>query len=125
MAINCRVVPVAMLGLVGVIAMDTRVPGVTVRVVDAEMFLNAAVIVVEPTAREMACPWEPAVLLIDATPVLEELQVVCAVRSCVVLSENVPMAVNCWVEPLAIPGLAGVIAIDASLALEIVTLPLP
>ena len=75
MAMNCWVVPLAMLGLVGVIAMDTRVAGVTVRVVDTEMFFKVAVIVVEPTAREMACPWEPAALLIDATPVLDELQV--------------------------------------------------
>jgi hypothetical protein len=34
-------------------------------------------------------------LLIVAVPGLLELQVTAVVRSCVVLSENVPVAVNC------------------------------
>ena len=32
------------------------------------------------------------------------------------LSEKVPVAVNCWVRPLAIAGLAGVTAIDCRVA---------
>ena len=76
-----------MLGLVGVIAMETNVAGVTVSVVDPEMLPTVAVIVVVPAATAVASPLDPAALLIVATPVLEELQVAEAVRFCVVLSE--------------------------------------
>ena len=114
-----------MLGLVGVIAIDTRDAAVTVRVVEPERLPETAVIVVEPMPDEVANPLDPVVLLIDATPVLEELQVTCAVRSCVVLSENVPVAVICLVVPLAIPGLVGVIAMDISFAPETVSLQWP
>jgi hypothetical protein len=69
-----------MLTLAGVTARDTSVAGVTVRVVEPEMFPDVAVIVVEPEAAEVARPLEPAALLIAATPVLEELQVTAAVR---------------------------------------------
>jgi hypothetical protein len=74
-------------GSVGVIAMDTSVAGVTVRVVDPDMPPEVAVIVVDPAATEEADPLEPAALLIAATPVLDKLQVNAVVRSCVVLSE--------------------------------------
>lgn len=87
MAANCRVVPRAMLGFVGVTAMDTRVAGVTVRVVGPEMLPEAAVIVDVPTATGVAFPLEPAALLMAATDVADELQVTDVVRSCEVLSE--------------------------------------
>jgi len=86
-AVNCRVVPSAMLGLVGVTDMDTSVAGVTVSVVDPDMLPDAAVIVVEPAATDVAKPLEPAALLIVATPPVNEPQVTAVVRSCVVLSE--------------------------------------
>ncbi len=76
-----------MLGLVGVIAIDTSVAGVTVRVVDPDMLPDVAVIVVDPVATEEANPLEPAALLIVATARADELQVTAVVRSCVVLSE--------------------------------------
>ena len=84
----------AMLGLVGVTARDTSDAGVTVRVVEPEILPDVAVIVAEPAATEVARPLEPAVLLIVAAAVLDDFQVTAAVRSCVVLSENVPVAVN-------------------------------
>jgi hypothetical protein len=105
-----------MLGLVGVIARDTSVAGFTVRVVDPDMLPDVAVMVLVPAATEVARPFEPVVLLIDATLVLEEFQATVSVRSCVVLSEKVPVAVNCCVVPLAMLGLVGVIARDASVA---------
>ncbi len=43
-----------------------------------------------------------------ATPVLEEDQVATAVNVCSVLSISVPVAVNCWVVPLAMLGVSGV-----------------
>jgi hypothetical protein len=76
-----------MLGLVGVIAMDTSVAGVTVRVVDPDMPPEVAVIVVDPVATEKADPLEPAALLIVATVRSDELQATSVVKSCVVLSE--------------------------------------
>ena len=91
---NCFVVPSTMLGLAGVTAIDTSAAGFTVKVVEPEMLPDVALIVVEPEAAEVARPLEPDVLLIVATPVLEELQVTAAVRFCVVLSEKVPVAVN-------------------------------
>jgi hypothetical protein len=51
-------------------------------------------------------------LLIVATEVGEELQVTSVVRFWVVLSENVPVALNCSVAPRETTGSAGVIAMD-------------
>jgi hypothetical protein len=74
-----------MLGLVGVTAMDTSVAGVTDSVVVPDMFVTGsiAVIVVEPTATDVAKPWEPDALLIIATGMDDELQVTNSVMSCV------------------------------------------
>jgi len=55
-------------------------------------------------------------LLIVATAVFDEFQVTNVVRVCVVLSEYVPVAVNCWVVPLAMTGLGGVIVMDTRTA---------
>ena len=67
-----------MLGLAGVTARDTSVAGVTVRVADPAVLPDVAVIVVVPAATEVARPFEPAALLIDATAVLDELQITAA-----------------------------------------------
>ncbi len=111
-ATNCWVVPNAILGLVGVTASETSVAAVTVKVVDPDMLPETAVMVVEPAANEVANPDAFNV----AAAVLEELHVAVAVKSCVVLSENVPVARNCWLVPFAMLGLVGEIAIDTSVA---------
>ena len=80
-------VPLAMLGTAGVTERDTRTAEVTVRVVDPDTPPDVAVMVVEPVAREVASPRDPAALLIVATPVLDELQVTVSVKFWVVLSE--------------------------------------
>ena len=49
----------------------------------------------------------PAALIV-ATASLEDVQVAEFVKSCALPSVKVPVAVNCWVCPLAINGLAGV-----------------
>jgi hypothetical protein len=77
---NCLVVPFAMLGLAGVTAIDDSVALVTVSVVVPDTVPRVAVIVVEPTATDVASPLEPAVLLIVATDTAEELQVTVDVR---------------------------------------------
>jgi hypothetical protein len=84
-----------MLGLAGVTVMDASVAEVTVSVADPDMLPDVAVIVAEPAAVEVASPLEPAAVLMVATPVSEEFQVAVAVKSCVVLSEYVPVAENC------------------------------
>ena len=86
MAINCFVNPFAMLGLIGVTAIDDSVAFVTVSVVVPET-PRVAVIVVEPATTDVASPLEPAALLIVATAPAEELHVTTDVISCVVLSE--------------------------------------
>ena len=84
-----------MLGLVGVTSIETSTASVTVNSLVPETPSSVAVIVVVPMATELADPSLPAALLIVAVPGLLELQVTAVVRSCVVLSENIPVAVNC------------------------------
>lgn len=96
--------------------MDSSTAAVTISVVELEMLPEAALMVVVPTPREVASPFEPAALLIVATPVAEEFHVTDEVRFCVELSENVPVAVNCLVLPRAMLGFTGVTARDVSTA---------
>ena len=116
MAVNCLVVPLTMLGLLGVTEMDTSVAEVTVSVEVPEMLPEVAEMPVVPAATELANPLEPAALLMAATAVSDELQVTVVVRSCVVLSENVPVATNCWFVFLTMLGLVGVTAMETSVA---------
>ncbi len=81
MALNWLVAPIAMLGLVGETLIETSVAGVTVRVVLSETEPDVAVIVVVPSATDVARPFEPAALLISATPVSDELQMTDEVMS--------------------------------------------
>ncbi len=109
---NCCFAPWEIDGLDGVTAIDTSVAGVTVSVVEPDMLPDDALIVVVPAATVAAKPE----LFIVAMPVFDELQVTAVVRFCVVLSENVPVAANCLVVPLAMLGLDGVTAMDTSVA---------
>ena len=74
---------------------ETRLTFVTVSEVEPEMLSEVAVIVVDPAAIPVANPLEPAVSLIVAMEVSDELHTTEAVMSCVVLSVKVPIAVNC------------------------------
>ena len=56
---------------------------------------SVAVIVVAPVEALVASPSLPPALLMVATAGLAELQVTVVVRSCVVLSLYVPVAVHC------------------------------
>ena len=104
-------------GFAGVTAIDTSVAEVTVSVVDPLIAPEAALIVLVPPATPVANP--PAVIV--ATVVVCELHVAVLVKFCVELSEKVPVAVNCWVVPLAMEGFAGVTAIDTSVGALAVT----
>jgi hypothetical protein len=77
--------------LAGVTAIETRVAGVTLRLVEpvSEACL-AEIVVVCPAVIPVAKP----VTVIVATAVLEEVHVTVLVRSWVLLSEKVPDALN-------------------------------
>ena len=108
-AVKACVRPLAMEGLVGAIAMETRVGAVTVNTaVLLVMAPEVAVIFELPAARPVATP----AALIEATVPLLEFQAAEFVRSAVLLSVYVPVAVKACVKPLAIDGLAGVTAIE-------------
>jgi hypothetical protein len=113
-AVNCCVLPFAIDGFAGVTAIDTSVGAVAVTVssVVPSTAPEAASILLVPVATPVANP--PAVIV--TTPAVCEVHVTVLVRFCVELSENVPVAVNCFVVPLAIEGFAGVTATDTSVA---------
>ena len=77
--------------------MDTSVAAVTVNIESPNMRVvgSVALIVVVPTAFEVASPLEPTALLMVAEAMCEGIQVTDVVRSCVVLSVYVPVAINC------------------------------
>ncbi len=104
-ALNCRVRPLARLGLPGVTWMAVSSAPVTVNVVVPETVPIAAEIVALPTAAALASPPDAAMV---ATAVFEELQATWEVKSCLELSEKMPVALNCCVSPLAMLGVAGV-----------------
>ena len=103
---NCWFVPAAIDGLAGVTAMLWRVAAVTVSTVEPLTSPRVALMLDVPAAT----PWARPAALIVATEVVAEAQVTGPVRSAVEASRYVPVAVNCWVAPAAIEGLAGVTA---------------
>jgi hypothetical protein len=60
-----------------------------------------------------------------ATAGLEELQSTDAVMSCVLVSLNVPVAMNCFVVPMAMPELLGVTAMETRVAVVTVSEAVP
>lgn len=113
-ALNCWEAPAAEAGFLGVTSMETRVAAVTVSEVDPDTLPEAAVTFVVPVESERANPFETTSLLMDATASFDRLHVTDAVMSRVVLSENTPVALNCWVVPSAILGSAGLTSRDRS-----------
>src|ERR1700694_189552 len=89
---------------------ETGAGAVTVSRVVPLTLPTVAVIVVGPGARVVAAP----VALIVATVVADELHVAVAVKSAVVPSLFVPLAVNCCGVPFTTEGFAGVTARDVS-----------
>ena len=89
MAVNCSPSPTIRLGEPAVTVMDVSTAAVTVKLKDgAEVTpFKLAVMFVLPGVMPLATPCVPAVLLMVATAVLEEVQVTAFVRSCVEPSE--------------------------------------
>ena len=71
------------------------------------MLPDVAIMPVDPAATLVANPLEPAVLLMVAMEVSDELHSTDVVMSCIVLSVKIPMAVNCWFIPCAMLGFGG------------------
>lgn len=90
-AVNCWVSPLGRVGLAGVSAIETSGDAVSVSTVDPVIPSNVAVMFDVPVATPVA---SPAALMV-ATEGVADAQVTWAVTSCVELSENVPVAVNC------------------------------
>ena len=101
------------------IAPPPPLPWVTVIPVEPVIVPDVAVIVVVPVLTAVANPLVPAVLLIVATAVADELQVTVVVTFWKVPSLNDPVAVNCWVPPVAIDEFAGVTANAVSVAVGV------
>ncbi len=115
-------VPGAMVRPTGVTEMDTRVAFDTVSVTEALADPSVAVIVEVPGARPFA---RPLVAPTFATPMLDEVQVDCVVRSCVLPSVKVPIAENCWLVVAAMVVLPGWIASEARSAALTVAVAVP
>jgi hypothetical protein len=94
LAVNCWVVPAAIDVEPGRTLIETSVAGVTLKLVDPKTAPDIAVILVLPPPTLEAIPE----LLIVATALTVELQVT-PVRTWVLPSLNVPVAVNCCPAP--------------------------
>jgi hypothetical protein len=107
--------------VLGLTVIDMRDGADTVTPVDPETLPEVAVIVAPPTDNALASP--PAAM--PNTDGMFELQAADAVRSCVLPSLNVPVAVYCCVVPLAIVAFAGVTEIDTRVDCPTVNCPDP
>jgi hypothetical protein len=94
-AVYCWSVAGAMLQFAGLTVMDTNTAGLTVNTVEPETDPKVAEMLVVPVFILLARPLVLSPLLIVATVPSEELQCAVAVRSCVLRSVKVPVAVNC------------------------------
>ena len=111
-AVNGCVVPSGIVAVGGLIVIDASATAVTVSTVDPLTVPDVALTVAVPVPT--FCP-SPLLLIVAVVGVSED-HVAVLVRSCVLPSVNVPVAVNCCVVPNAIDGVAGVTANDTSAA---------
>ena len=110
-AANCLVVPTAIEEPAGVTAIETSVAPVTVSDAVPLTDPEAAVIVDVPGPTPIPTPPEVIVMTL-----VDELDQVRFVNSCVLPSSKLPTALNCRVVPAAIDCVAGVTAIDVRCA---------
>src|SRR5205085_3034153 len=107
--------------LVGFTVIDTSLTVETVSGVDCVMPPQVADIVTAPVALLLTSP----AALMDAKEPLELDQSTESVKSCVLLSLNVPVAVNCFVAPIGMLEFNGASARDTRVALVTVTFAEP
>jgi methylglyoxal synthase len=111
--------------LAGVTAREASTAAVTVNVVLPLTPPSVAVMTDEPVFTEEARPALPPAFEMVAVAVVPDVHVTAVVKVCIVASVYVPVAVNCRVSPFAIDGLAGVTAMDTSVAAVTVNVVLP
>src|SRR5579871_2077771 len=99
MALNCSLVPLASVEEVPVTASEASIAGVTVNLVLPLTEPKVAVTVIEPTLKEVTCPSVPGALPTVATVLSDDDHETEVVRSWVLLSEKVPVALSCWLRP--------------------------
>ena len=114
-ATNCCAVPKAIEGFAGVTAIDSRTAAVTLIVVLPLSDPELAVICADPVPTVDASPLLVVLLMVAMVGALE-LHCTVLVKSCVLPSVKVPVALNCWVMPKATLGIAGVIAKETKAA---------
>jgi hypothetical protein len=110
---NCWLVLAAIVVSPCTIASEARLAAFTLKDAVPWTEAEAAVIVTLPRFRAVARPLE----VIDATLLLDDVHVTEPVISCVVPSENDPVAVNCCKVPKGRDAVRGVTAIEVTLAL--------
>ena len=120
-AMNCCVVPLAIVGLPGVTTTEMTVALVTVRVALPDTAPTAAEMAVCPGSTEVASP-VPSTVAVAGVP---DIQLAVAVTSRMLASLKVAIAVNCWVVPSAMAGVPGVTAMDTIVAAPTVRSVLP
>ncbi len=118
--VNCCGTPEGTFADCGLITIDTSCATVTVTRVDPETEPEAALMFAAPAVTPVTNPFFTV-----ATGFVSEDQVAEAVRSCVLPSVNVPVAVNCWVVPATREGFAGVTAIETKVAAVTVRVVVP
>lgn len=118
---NLRDVPFEILGLTGLIVIETRCAVETVKPVDPLTDPNAALIVLLPAT---TLDTKPCALMVAAAA-LDDVQMTVVVMSCVLLSLKLPVAVNCFVVPTAMLEFAGVTAMDTKAAEVTITDAVP
>lgn len=109
---NCWVVPWAMVEVAGRTAIEERSAALTVAMTLLLMAPEVAVMVTVPRSLPVASP----LTVMEATLVGDALQTTVPVISCVVLSENVPVAVNCCTVPRGISAFSGVTLMEVRVA---------
>src|ERR1700680_4472254 len=90
--------------------MDFTTPAVTASIMLPDSDPELVVITVEPTARVLARPEFALTVALTGVP---EVQMTAPVKLAVLLSENVPIAVNCCVSPTGTLGELGAIAMES------------
>ena len=109
-AVNCWVVPSGICGIAGVTAIETSAAGVTVKVVEPLVEPAVAVTLALPWLTLVANPWPSTVAILLSA----ELHLADVVRSSVLPSLYVPVALSCFVVPKAKDGFEGVIAMESN-----------
>lgn len=116
----CAAPPIGMNGAFGFTVMEIGSTTVSAAVPEMLLAVSVAVMVItlivplEPLTSEVARPLEPKLLLIVTAPAFDVLQSAAVVQSSIVPFENVAMAVNWCLVPVAMVGSAGDTVIEVS-----------